>query len=228
MVPHSLSVVVLALAWVLASQGHAAEHAWARSRYQRLLTAQNAFTQSQLMERGLTPLATLQAQRRQVRQAIFSDPYMMLGLPAVEIELARNGLVTLTVLGPNRALEPVVLPRSAWTELMDSEAGTPSVFSGFPSYKVWKKRIRALPKSPGPMPPPPPICHGWGVTLGATGSEGVRYGGAGDCSGDREKLAHVAHYARLAVSTRPTCEFDAASPFWSFQRCFSPPRPASG
>ena len=221
MVRACLLVVLLAPFSAFASHGLAAEPDWSRARYGRITTQQNAFTQSRLMEHGLTPLWTLQTQRRQVRQAIFSDPYMMMRLPAVEIERRRDGVVTLVVRGPNRVLEPVVLPPSAWAELMQSEQANPDVFGSFGSYETWKKRVKAAQRSTEPMPHPPPICHAWGVTIGSTGREGVRFGGAGGCGGDREKMAHVALYARLAVSTRPACVFKPDNPFWSFRDCFA-------
>lgn len=227
MVRTCLLTVAFASFSVCASHGLAGEPDWSRARYDRIRSEQNVFTQTRLMEHGLTPLATLQAQHRQVRQAIFSDPYGMLHLPAVEIERGRGGVVTLVTRQPNRVLEPVILPPSAWIELMRSEQANPDVFAAFGPYKTWKKRIQAMRGSTEPPPTPPPICHGWGVTVGSTGGDGVRFGGAGECGRDREKLAHVALYARLAVSTRPACVFEPDNPFWSFQRCFSP-APMSG
>jgi len=221
MVRACLLVVLFASFSVSASPGLAAEPDWSRARYDRIRTAQNAFTQSRLMEHGLIPLSPLQTQRREVRQAVFIDPYMMMRLPAVEIERRRDGVVTLVVRGPNRVLEPVALPSSAWTELMRSEQANPDVFAAFGPYRTWKKRVQAAHRSTEPMPPPPPICHGWGVTIGATGREGVRFGGASDCGGDRKKMAHAALYARLAVSTRPACVFKPDNPFWSFRDCFA-------
>lgn len=162
MVRAYLLVVLLACLSASANHGLAAEPDWSRARYDRIRTAQDAFNQSRLMEQGLTPLATLQTQSREVRQATFSDPYMMIRLPAVEIERRRDGVVTLVVRGPSRVLEPVILPPSAWTELMRSEQANPDVFMGFGSYKTWKKRVKATRGSTEPMPPPPPICHGWG------------------------------------------------------------------
>lgn len=212
------------IVWAGSSAAQAGQRAWDRQRYDRIVADQAAYTQSRLTERGLTPLAEVRAQGRQVRQIIFTDPYMMISLPAVQIERLSDGRVTLVVRGPQRATEPAALPNSAWTELMAAEAANAAVFKTFPPYREWAAGVKAMRRDPGQPPPlPPPLCHGWGATIGAAGPEGARFGGAGECRGDRSKLDYVAIYARLAVSTRADCIFEPANPFWSFQRCFSSP-----
>lgn len=71
---------------------------------------------------------------------------------------------------------------------------------------------------------PEGICHPFLFRFGAAGPEGERTDsasvGCGEAEMDRVQVA--LEVARVAVATRPDCQFEAGNPFWSFSRCFTP------
>ena len=82
---------------------------------------QAAFEQRLFDEAGFTPLADMIEAKRTVRRALFSDPYMMLPVPGVEVERLSDGTATVKVVGRNGESEAVKLPSSAWEHLTGLE-----------------------------------------------------------------------------------------------------------
>lgn len=186
-----------------------------RALRERAIADQARFERRLFAEAGFDPLEDVGAQGRSVKRALFADPYMMLPVPGVEVARAKDGAVTLKVVGRSGASEPVRLPASDWAHLAEMQG---TMLDPAPY-------VPDDPPKPGETSPPPPICHGWIVRFGAADASGTASGSWSQCGGERgAKQAFAAEMARLAVSTRPSCKFDAANPFWSFNTCFSPPR----
>lgn len=189
-----------------------------RAIYERGQAGQAAFEQKLLAEAGFPPLTQAAAEKRNVIRALFQDPYMMLAAPAVEIERLPDGSLTLKVVGLGKQSAPAVLPASAWKRLASLQG---TLFMRKP-YVPWDP-----PRADRPSPPPPTICHGWIVRFGKANVTGVESASWTQCGGHKQpEAAYATEIARLAVSTRPSCEFEENNPFWSFQTCFSP-RPKS-
>lgn len=188
-----------------------------RADFERGQAMQAAFEQRLFDEAGFTPLADMIEAKRTVRRALFSDPYMMLPVPGVEVERLSDGTATVKVVGRNGESEAVKLPSLAWEHLTGLEG---RMLAPKP-YVPWDP-----PKARQPLPSPPPVCHGWIVRFG-TSENGVQGSGSwAQCGGEKQPgMAFAAQMARLAVDSRPGCTFDPAQPFWSFNTCFTP-RPA--
>lgn len=184
-----------------------------RAAYERGQVNQAKFEQKMFVEAGFQPLDDVAAEKRIVKRVLFQDPYMMLPVPGVEIERMANGSITLKVIGPAEKSSSVVVPASAWTRLTSLQG---TLFRPKP-YVSWDP-----PKTDAPLPPPPPICHGWIAYFGTADATGLGSGSWAQCgSRDQPELAFATEVARLAVSTRRACKFDEANPFWSFNACFS-------
>lgn len=186
-----------------------------RDIYEKGQAAQKRFEQRLFEEAGFRPLDSYASTGRAVIRALFEGPYMMLPMPGFEIERARNGKITLTVIGRAGQRTSTPMPASTWTQLVSKQG---SLFKPRP-YVPWDP-----PKADEAPEPAPPICHGWEVRFGKTDKTGVGSGSWGTCSGDDQPgSAYAKEIARVAVSARPSCRFEAASPFKSFADCFSPP-----
>ena len=184
-----------------------------RADYERGQASQIQFEQKLFVDAGFQPLEAVAANKRTVKRALFEDPYMMLPVPGVEIEQMPDGSVTLKVIGRGGESSAAILPASAWTRLTNLEG---SMLRPRP-YVAWDPA-----KAGAPSPPLPPICHGWIVRFGAADKTGLGSGSWAQCGGgDQPGWAYAVEIAKLAVSTRATCKFDKANPFWAFNTCFS-------
>lgn len=186
-----------------------------RAAYERGRARQAQFEQSLFVDAGFQPLETVTAEKRAVKRVLFSDPYMMLPVPGVEIERMSDGSVTLKVIGRSGASAPASLPASAWGQLTTLQG---TMFRPKP-YVPWDP-----PNADAPLPPPPPVCHGWIVRFGIADEAGLESGSWAQCGGNKGPESEFAsEIARLAVASRPDCKFDVANPFWAFNACFSSP-----
>jgi hypothetical protein len=184
-----------------------------RAVFERGQEEQAKFEERLFLEGGFKRLDDLAAQKRTVRRALFHDPYMMMSFPGIEVERMPDGSVALKMIGPDGESQPTRLPGSAWTTLTGIEG---TMFEPKP-YVPWD------PPAPDEISRPPPICHGWIVRFGSVDTKGKATSSWAECGGEREpQMAFAIEMARLAVSTRSSCKFDAASPFWSFSDCFGP------
>jgi hypothetical protein len=210
--------MLAAMALMLGLSGVAHGQDSQRERFERGQKVQRDFERQRLVAVGLSPLAEIQAARREVRQAVFMDPYGMLPMPSLQVEHARKGAVTLTFKDRDGSERVVDLPRESWSILAKAEGAT---FKP-PRFKAWDEPAPGMPR-----PPAPSICHGWITFLGATGRTGARTASGAACGGESPGLAYGAAMARLALATRPDCVVDQ-DVFWSFQRCFGQKPPTSG
>lgn len=201
-------LAAIALSFGLSGAAHARDSQ--RERFDRSQKVQRDFEQERLVAAGLTPLAGIQATRRQVRQVVYSDPYGILPMPSLQVERSRKGAVSLTFKDRGGSERVVDLPRESWSILAKTEGGI---------FKPRRFKPRPEPAFGMPRPPLPPICHGWAVFMGATGRAGARTTSASACGGASPTLAYGETVARLALTTRPACAADKDA-FWSFQRCF--------
>lgn len=185
-----------------------------RAVYEQARTRQAEFEQGLFLEAGFQPIETVAAQKRAVKRALFFDPYMMLDIPGVEVERLPDGSVTLTIVGGPAPGGPSPLPASAWDRLTGLQG---AMFRPKP-YEPWDP-----PAADAPIPPRPPMCHGWLARFGVADETGTGSGSWGQCGGgDAPGLTFATEIARLAIATRPDCTFDADSPFRAFETCFSP------
>lgn len=145
---------------------------------------------------GFTPFSQLAQDRREVRRALFQDPFITLSIPGVEFERQRGGQVTMTLVGPGLAPRPVELPGGIWERLAKVEG------------RVFDQQ-RPLPDCPAPS-----------VRLASTGPDGLRLTSVSGCILGDPGLAYAAELARIAVATRPDCVYDPGNPFWTFADCF--------
>jgi hypothetical protein len=145
---------------------------------------------------GFTPFSQIEAQKREVRRALFQDPFITLSVPGVEFERSADGQVTMTLIGPGVEPRPTPLPPGIWERLVRAEAG---VFD---------------------RPSPLPDCPAWSLRLAATGPRGTRLANVSGCVLGDPGLAYAAELTRIAVATRPDCVYDPGNPFWTFPDCF--------
>ena len=184
-----------------------------RARFEAGQKRQSDFEHRLFVKAGFPLIGEAAAAGRDLRRVLFSDPYMFLPVPGVEIERFADGHVTLRVFGRGTAVAPVTIAPSAWTELTQHDA---AVFALQP-YVPWTEY-----KPGNPLPPPPPICHGWIVRFE---SSDLRSATGGECLPRGEADAYAVTVARLAVATRLDCEFVPTNPYWSFSQCFTPGQP---
>lgn len=180
-----------------------------RANFERGKANQASYDESRFARAGFEPLSKLRAEKREVKRALFSDPYGMISLPGVEVERTSDGSVKLNVIRTVGAPISSLLPGSVWARLnrLQGTSLDPR------PYVPWDP--------PKTNEPPPSICHGWGVLLGAGDAFTTKSASWGACGGSQDaKLNLASELARLAVSTKPECTFDEQDVFWSFANCF--------
>lgn len=174
-------------------------------------TAQQATVPAEEMERsareerlhraGFPPI---QPQGFAFRRVMLSDPYMMMGVPGLEVRRDAAGTVDLVVQYPEWRSQPVAIPADLWDAVADDQAFAPPPR---PAHDPTRSASR-----------PPPICHDWSALIqDETGRTGAWHG----CSGEAAAVRDVAlRIVAAAMTTRPDCDPESPSPLFAFQRCF--------
>lgn len=187
-----------------------------RAVFERSQTRQRNFEQSLFVRAGFAPLERVAAEGRSVRRVLFQDPYRMLPVPAIEVELHPGDRATVTIVHRDGRRETASLPAGAWERLRKMEGKTfvPK------EYVPWEPQTSQISRGSS-------VCHGRTVRFGSAGKEGTGSGSWSQCGGAKEeRYAYAVEMARLAVSTNERCTFDASEPFFSVRACFSqPPAP---
>lgn len=161
--------------------------------------AQQRFLAERLTRAGFPPIQPAGVAFRRVQ---LSDPYMMLGVPGLEIRRDAGGAVNLVVQYPEWRSEPVRLDPAVWDAV-----STDAVFAPPPPRE-----------RPPPGSPPPPVCHAWSAIIQ---DEAGRTTSWNACSADAsEKQAMTLRLVTAAMATRPDCPSDVGSPFFAFRSCF--------
>ena len=137
----------------------------------------------------------------------------------MQFERQPVGRVTLTFIRDGQRSDPIPLPPGSWETITENEV---AVFRE-PEF-VPPSRKRSIP------PPPPTICHGAQMFFSSTGPEGERVTATASCDGQDVRLEYGSRLARLAISTRPSCQYDERDPLQSYVECFRkpPPNPSDG
>lgn len=163
----------------------------------------SAFETDRFIRAGFPPLP--EREPRAFRRLILNDPYMMLGVPSVEVSRAADGTTALAIQYPGWRSPPVQLDPEAWATLVADDA------------------IFAPPPAPVVSDPaaadrgPPPICHAWSGSIQTDDGRTASWHG---CSEESPVSAAAIRMIGLAMATRPDCERDPASPFFAFNTCF--------
>lgn len=161
--------------------------------------AQHRFLTERLTRAGFPPIQPAGLAFRRVQ---LSDPYMMLGVPGLEIRRDAGGAVDLVVQYPEWRSEPVRLDPAVWDAV-----STDAVFAPPPPREP-----------PPPGSPPPPVCHAWSAIIQ---DEAGRTTSWNACSADAsEGQAMTLRLVTAAMATRPDCPSDVGSPFFAFRSCF--------
>jgi len=160
---------------------------------------------------GFPPIEEVQANGRQIRRLLLTDPYMMSAVPGIEVERHRDGHVTLRLQYFAWSGDSVSIDQVAWDALAAIEQ---EAFAA-PAYSPEPVSQRA-----SPPPPAPAICHGWGLWLQASVERRAVWSQCGGRGGPI--VDYAMQMLTLAMATRPNCRFERENPFASFSRCFSP------
>ena len=135
------------------------------------------------------------------RRLVLADPYMMLPVPALEIRQSAEGAVDLVVQYSGWASDPAPLDPQVWDRLMADER----VFA-------------PAPRDVGRSEQSGSVCHAWSGLLQSSEGRTTAWHG---CSGQPTPAYDASlEMLRVAMSTRPDCAFDEASPFFAFNACF--------
>jgi len=185
-----------------------------RANYERGQARQFRFEQRNFIKAGLAPLEALRSQNRSVKRAFFVDAYGLFSIPALEIERLKHGRVVIRIVKRSGASTEANLRTSDW-DLLTRLQG--SLFRLKP-YVAWDPSEDL----PGPIGPPPPVCHGWYARFGLADETGLGSGGWSQCGDGRNspEYAFMSEMARLAVSNQKQCRFDPAHAAESFSGCF--------
>lgn len=165
-----------------------------------------AFERDRFVQAGFPPLP--EGEPRAFRRLILSDPYRMLAVPGVEVARSADGATTLTIQYAGWRSPPASLDEEVWATLIADD----TVFA--------PRRVAAVSRAAEvDRGPPPPVCHDWGVSIQADDGRVASWHGCSDESPVGEAALRI---IRLAMTTRPDCGFDPASPFFAFNTCFQP------
>lgn len=145
------------------------------------------------------------------RRLLLTDPYHMLAVPAVELQRLEDGRTTLFIQYPAWRSETVAIDPSLWTRVTANDLAL------FEAARAAAESTRDT----GPIQPPP-ICHDWAGFVQTGDGRVALWSG---CSRSQTGQAAVAQGVILeivnaAMTTRPDCEPNDASPFFAFQSCF--------
>ena len=168
-----------------------------------------------LCEAGFRPIAEVAATGVDLRRARYTEGMLALRMPGVTLERRGDGKVFVSLTGGATPGElRAEAPAEAWTTLIANDA---AAFAPLPVAK---------PDPNAPPPKPPPICHGWGVTLEAAEGNAFRKAQGHGCSYEATKAAvdYGAALARLALDNIPECaaaraRATAGDPFYALAAC---------
>lgn len=179
-----------------------------RTAWDRGQAAQRKFEHSLFTGAGFEPIAEVHADGHDVRRMIAQDPYMILPVPALELERLKNRQITLRVQYRGWSSNTLPVNGKAWDDLARQER---AVFATAKFHPVQRNTTLSV---------PPPLCHGWIVQLEADYKRTASWAACGNLNNPVENYA--IQMLKLAMATRPDCSFDDKNPFWSFNACFSP------
>jgi hypothetical protein len=162
---------------------------------------------------GFAPIVEAASGGKQVRRAIYRDPYAALRTPGVAVTRAANGEVSVRISMDegDRVFESAV-PAGAWERLAALE------------------KAAFAPPPPPPFDPtidyshPPPVCHAWIVWLEAGSAGSARSAMTPSCHGVDAVGAYSLELARIAVEALPGCQAEAQpgqDARFILQRCFA-------
>ncbi|MFC5346019.1 hypothetical protein ACETK8_04960 [Brevundimonas staleyi] len=161
---------------------------------------QRRFEAERLTRAGFPPI---QPPGVAFRRVLLFDPYMMLGVPGLELRRDATGAVDLIVQYPEWRSDPVRVAPDLWDTI-----ATDAVFA--PRAPVVRERPAGS--------PPPPVCHDWS---GVVQDEAGRTASWGECGGEPSLPRQMTErIVAAAMTTRPDCAPDTPSPLFAFQRCF--------
>lgn len=196
--------------FVFLSPSYAAAQTEESERFERWTEAQSqqrAFERKQFSEAGFPSIAESQVQGRELRRALVRDPYGFIHLPGLEFERHDDGSVTLRLQYLGWSIEPVEIDREHWDNLaaLGNEVFAPPVYPAVVSASQEAPRRRG-------------VCHGWIVRFAAALDKTESWSQCGGGAGAEQSYAIA--MIRAAMTTRETCTFNDARPFWSFSECF--------
>lgn len=169
-----------------------------------------AYWRSRFEEAGFSPIRKPN-EPAELRRLLLTDPYHMIAVPGVELQWFEDGRTTLLIQYPAWRSETVAVDPSFWTR------ATANDLVLFEAPRAAEERARTT----GPIQPPP-ICHDWAGLVQTGDGRVALWSGCSRSQTEQAAIAQdvILEIVNAAMTTRPDCEPNDASPFFAFQSCF--------